>query len=88
MKKKESNQNSISASCLGDSEKISKQLELMKNGQVALVYEDHFTCMTNDSQEMLWGVTIFGMSSQKRTLIWNETNHNLKVESFVFIIRD
>ena len=87
-KKDEANQVSQSAAFCGDSEKISNQLELMKNGQIGLVYEDHFTCITDDNQEMPCGVTILGMTNQGNSLLGNENHHDLNVESFVFIIRD
>ena len=87
-KKDETNQVFHSLVFCGDSEKISNQLELMKNGQIGLIYEDQFTCITDDDQEMPSGVTILGMTNQGHSLLGNESHHDLNVGSFVFIIRD
>ena len=63
---------------LSDSERITNQLELMKNGQSALVFEEHYSCLTDDDQVMPCGVTILAMTE-------HDSNN---VESFVFILRD
>lgn len=74
----ENNENNNEMLNNSDSEKIKRQLEMMKNGQSALVFVDHFICLTDDDQEMPWhGVTILGMTG----------DHN-DVESYVFILRD
>ncbi|KAK8841640.1 hypothetical protein M9Y10_026580 [Tritrichomonas musculus] len=73
-----------------DAERISNQLELMKNGQCGMVYEDHYICLTDDEREMPAGVTILGMSSHGQ-INANEDDHHsssINVDSFVFIIRD
>lgn len=73
----------------GDAEKVSNQLDLMKNGQSGLIFEGHFICITDDAKEMPCGVTILGMSSQGHTLKSEESSQeHLKVTSFVFILRD
>ncbi|KAK8839284.1 hypothetical protein M9Y10_032216 [Tritrichomonas musculus] len=87
-KKDETNQVFQSSVFCGDSENLSNQLEFMKNGQIGLIYEDQFTCVTDDDQEMPSGVTILGMTNQGHSLLGNESHHDLNVESFVFIIRD
>ncbi|OHT16385.1 adenylate cyclase [Tritrichomonas foetus] len=61
-----------------DADTITNQLELMKNGQSSLVYEDHMSCITDSAMEMPCGVTVLGMM--------NESKNTL--ESFVIIIRD
>ncbi|KAK8835915.1 hypothetical protein M9Y10_040294 [Tritrichomonas musculus] len=73
-----------------DAERITNQLELMKNGQSALVFEDHFTCLTDNNLEMPCGVTILGMTSSGHI---NDNSNGVinsvgNVESFVFIICD
>ena len=73
----------------GNAEKVSNQLDLMKNGQSGLIFEGHFICITDDAKEMPCGITILGMSSQGHTLKSEESSQeHLKVTSFVFILRD
>ena len=61
-----------------DEEKISAQLELMRNGQSSAFFEDKFTAMTDTSQLVPCLVTILGMKPQ----------HSDEIKSFVVILRD
>lgn len=60
-----------------ESEKVDKQLTLMRNGQSATTYEDHTVCVTDSGTEVQCHLTILGMSSSHTT-----------VDSFVIILRD
>lgn len=72
-----------------DSERLTKQLEIMINGQSGLVFEGHFNCMTDDDKEMPCGLTILGMTGKGKTTENNEeSHHEMDVESFVVILRD
>ncbi|KAK8833926.1 hypothetical protein M9Y10_005815 [Tritrichomonas musculus] len=84
------NNNNNDNKSAGDAEKITNQLQLMSNGQCALVYEDHFICMTDDAKEMPCGVTILGMTSGKNESDGSNSGSSkgAKVESFVVILRD
>lgn len=53
---------------LRDSDKILNQIEFMRNGQSGLVFQDHFTCLTDDSKEIPYGVTIFAMTNKNSSL--------------------
>ena len=61
-----------------DGEKITGQIELMKNGQAGLLYEDHMVCITDSALEMQCGITLLGMMNANKN----------SVESFVIILRD
>ena len=57
----------------------------MINGQSALVFEDHLTCITDSAQSMPCGVTILGMTSNNTD---EGQNGSATVQSFVVILRD
>ena len=61
---------------ISDAERIRNQLNLMINGQSALVYEDHFVCLTDVEKESQCGVTILGMTSGQKMASENETEDN------------
>ena len=88
--KNENSTNENESKSAGDAERIRNQLDLMSNGQCALVYEDHFICMTDDAKEMPCGVTILGMTSGKNESDGSNSGSSkgAKVESFVVILRD
>lgn len=79
----EENKEENESGLTGDAERISNQIELMKNGQSALVFQEHFICLTDDEQKMPCGVTILGMTNNH-----DSSSQGGIVESFVFIIRD
>ena len=59
-------------------EVVSKQMALMVNGQAALSYDDHITCLSDSASIVNFYATIIGMK--------NEGSSN--IQSFVFILSD
>ncbi|EAY04980.1 Adenylate and Guanylate cyclase catalytic domain containing protein [Trichomonas vaginalis G3] len=61
-----------------DSEKLEKQMELMKNKQSGSTYEDKFTCISDSAREVSFQIRLIGMK--------NEGSDD--ISSFVFIMSD
>ena len=61
-----------------DSDKVSKQLEMMQSGQSGAIYEDHLICLSDSAVEVSFGTTIIGMK--------NEGSE--EISSYVFILSD
>jgi len=63
---------------INDSEKVMKQISLMKNGQSSAIFTDHIECLTDNGIPLPCFLTILGM---------NSTGDNA-ITSFVYILKD